>query len=317
MSDKYEADSYGERNITSHKRVNAKRRRKRKRIRQIKRGLLFVGLLLCIVIAWDFAQELFPGNLLASDVGVSRTSENESYHNLTEPKAYSDSEISENLKELAQTSKEYREIYDNIDLYPDDLLAALCSNSEMLEFVSGYLNADSNTNGEFTSEELEESFPLLMQWDDRWGYDYYGDDCIGLVGCAPTCMSMVVLGLTKDKDATPDQVAAYAQKEGYYIQGTGTSWSLMTEGALHFGIEGNELSLNESTVLKELQAGHPIICSMRPGDFTTQGHFIVLIGVQDGKIIVNDPNSKKRSGVLWDYDTLARQIKNLWVFLRK
>ena len=53
---------------------------------------------------------------------------------------------------------------------------------------------------------------------------------------------------------------------------------------------------------------------MRPGDFTTQGHFIVLVGGEDGKIIVNDPNSKERSSLLWEYDTLAGQIKNLWVF---
>jgi predicted double-glycine peptidase len=88
----------------------------------------------------------------------------------------------------------------------------------------------------------------------------------------------------------------------------------MTEGASHFGIKGSELNLSKGTVLSELQAGHPIICSMRPGDFTSQGHFIVLVGVQDGKIIVNDPNSTERSNVLWDFDVLQPQIKNLWAF---
>ena len=53
---------------------------------------------------------------------------------------------------------------------------------------------------------------------------------------------------------------------------------------------------------------------MRPGDFTTTGHFIVLAGVEDGKIRVNDPNSVKRSEELWDYETLEYQINNLWAY---
>ena len=68
--------------------------------------------------------------------------------------------------------------------------------------------------------------------------------------------------------------------------------------------------------MHELENGHPIICAMRPGDFTTAGHFIVLADVQEGKIRVNDPNSRTRSRELWPYETLERQIKNLWTFTR-
>ena len=53
---------------------------------------------------------------------------------------------------------------------------------------------------------------------------------------------------------------------------------------------------------------------MRKGDFTTTGHFIVLVGIEDGKIKVNDPNSKERSNLLWDYERLEYQIKTLWEF---
>ena len=38
-----------------------------------------------------------------------------------------------------------------------------------------------------------------------------------------------------------------------------------------------------------LENGEPVICSMRPGDFTTKGHFIVLVGMEDGKIRVQCP----------------------------
>ena len=88
----------------------------------------------------------------------------------------------------------------------------------------------------------------------------------------------------------------------------------MTEGARQFGVQGQELGLSESSIVSELENGHPIICSMSPGDFTTSGHFIVLTGVENGKIRVNDPNSKVNSEKLWDYDRLESQINNLWAF---
>ena len=65
-----------------------------------------------------------------------------------------------------------------------------------------------------------------------------------------------------------------------------------------------------------LDAGGLIVCSMRPGDFTTVGHFIVIRGYDDGGFYVNDPNRRSNSGRQWDFDTLYPQIRNLWV-LRK
>jgi predicted double-glycine peptidase len=54
---------------------------------------------------------------------------------------------------------------------------------------------------------------------------------------------------------------------------------------------------------------------MGPGDFTTQGHFIVLTGVDgDGKILLHDPNSRKNSEKAWEYERLAGQMKNLWKY---
>lgn len=90
----------------------------------------------------------------------------------------------------------------------------------------------------------------------------------------------------------------------------------MTEGAAEFGVDGREISLDRETVMSNLQEGNPIICSVRPGDFTTEGHFIVLTSVQNNKIKVNDPNSRSRSR-LWDYDKIEGQIKNLWVYSLK
>ena len=137
---------------------------------------------------------------------------------------------------------------------------------------------------------------------------------IAVNGCGPTAIAMVAAGLTGDNTVTPYKVAQFSAGNGYYVGDSGTSWSLMTEGAQQFGIYGEEMGLSDDEVFSALENGHPIICSMRPGDFTTTGHFIVLTGVEDGKIRVNDPNSRVRSGKLWDYSRLEYQINNLWVY---
>ena len=62
----------------------------------------------------------------------------------------------------------------------------------------------------------------------------------------------------------------------------GTSWSLMSEGCSYFGLTADELSLSEASVFNALDSGCPIICSVRPGDFTTTGHFIVIYGKENG-----------------------------------
>ena len=125
---------------------------------------------------------------------------------------------------------------------------------------------------------------------------------------------MLVIGLTGDTSATPDAISKFAQRNGYYADGIGTKWSLMTEGCQEYDITSEELKLSKAGILSSLESGHPIICSMGAGDFTSAGHFIVLAGVKDGKIQVNDPNNRQRSEQLWDYETLAYQIKNMWVF---
>ena len=51
---------------------------------------------------------------------------------------------------------------------------------------------------------------------------------------------------------------------------------------------------------------------MGPGDFTSKGHFILLAGMDDGLIKVNDPNSIKSSEKLWDFEDIQSQIRSAW-----
>ena len=164
----------------------------------------------------------------------------------------------------------------NIDLsdydtsgIPDQLLELMEKHPETKDFVLSYPELKDATfsldvSGDITAGEI----PLFIQWDKRWGYKTYGDDFFALTGCGPTCLSMVVCGLGGDSSYNPYAVGQLMDANGYYEAGSGSLWSMMTDGASLIGLTGEEISLDENVIANHLNNGQPIICSMRPGDFT-------------------------------------------------
>ena len=110
----------------------------------------------------------------------------------------------------------------------------------------------------------------------------------------------------------PLSVAQFAEKNGYYAKGYGSSWTLISEGAEKLGLTATELPLVKKKLTDALDAGMPVILAMGPGDFTSSGHYILLSGTQDGAFRVNDPNSRANSERLWSYEELENQIRNIW-----
>lgn len=319
------------------KKQDAKRKRRKRMMRAIRNWCILV-LLIAVSVIFFLKSVKKPekdrdnttpnngtGSFIPVNMGESKTEEEPTTEPEPEttkyayekPKVREADELREKLSELSGKYPEFQEVYDNMDQYPQMLLVALANNPDMIDFVKGYLTEEPTVKGGITDEEMQKQFPLFLQWDRRWGYVPYGDDDIAQSGCGPTCLSMVVVALTRDILATPDKVAAYAAENGYYQPNVGTAWSLMTEGAGQFGVRGEELILNKGKVFDVLENGNPVICSVRSGNFTAAGHFIVLVGVRNGKLIVNDPNSTIRSSMLWDYEEIERQISNLWVFYKE
>lgn len=216
------------------------------------------------------------------------------------------------LESLADKNYKIKAITENKDSYPEVLLEMLSRNLDMTDYVFHYLDSKGQVFSDNIGKITKNKYPLLLQYDLRWGYGMYGDDVIAINGCGPTSLAMVIAGLTGRNDITPYDIATYSYQNGYYENGT--SWLLFTNGVKHYGIVGKVLPLSKSKMINELEQGHPIICSMGKGDFTTTGHIITIIGVKDGKFIINDPNSKKRSNILWSYEQIEKQIKNLWSF---
>ena len=197
--------------------------------------------------------------------------------------------------------------------YPDSLIDLLDRNPETETFVLEYpLKKDADIQIDLSAYKNSTGVPLFLQWDQQWGYLPYGSGIAAITGCGPMCLSMAGFYLTGDADFAPDKILAFAADNGYYAAGYGSTWTLISEGAGKLGLKATELPLVKNRIFNNLEAGNPVICVMGPGDFTTTGHFIILVGCKDGLIQINDPNSVSNSEKLWRYEDIEGQIRNLW-----
>ena len=145
------------------------------------------------------------------------------------------------------------------------------------------------------------------QLDERWANKPYGTDNIGGYGCGPTSMSIVVSSLTDDI-VDPVEMAEWAYQNGGWCSKSGSYHSLIPSAAKAWGLTVEGCTASEpQRILDALSSGKLVVAIMTKGHFTTGGHFIVLRGVQDGKILVADPASYKRSGKLWDLSIILNE----------
>lgn len=244
---------------------------------------------------------------------------NESGADIMETDAVIKDTVEEDLTDLSQAEREIAEYANKngyyLRDYTEDLIALYEKNEEARQFVLDYpLKKDMDFDIDLSEYSNTDTVPLFMQWDDRWGYSEYAGKVLGISGCGPTCLSMVSVYLTKDTSKNPKWMAEFATEKDYYENGSGSKWTLMSQGAQQLGLNVRELSLDEERMAENLEAGHPIICILGPGDFTDSGHFIVLTGYRDGGFLINDPNSLANSRKIWTFEELRGQIRALWVY---
>ena len=258
---------------------------------------------------------------------------------------YSDGihDISED--EARKIIKEYADEHGlDASIYSDALVKLLSRHLEAKDFVLNYpyemrlvipdesyksISEDA-TAGDSISDDINPKggkfteVPKLYQWDPKWGYKVYGADAMGLTGCGPTSLSMVAMYLLQDKTMTPDWMADFSDKNGYCVDGDGTSWTLMSEGSVKLGLSVKKVTPVEDIMARELLEGRPIICVLGPGKFTDNGHYIVLSGYkgeendygvyEDGEFIMNDSNCIENSQRTWKFDEFAEEIEGMWSY---
>lgn len=157
----------------------------------------------------------------------------------------------------------------------------------------------------FTDGSTEVAY--FNQLDERYAGKPYGTDHIGSSGCGPTSMAMVVSSLAGET-VDPERMAQWAYENGYWCKGSGSYHALIPGAAENWGLAVSGCSPSEpQRILDALADGKLVVAIMSKGHFTNGGHFIVLRGVKDGKILVADPASYRRSGQLWDLSIILNE----------
>lgn len=166
------------------------------------------------------------------------------------------------------------------------------------------------------------SIPLFIQWDSRWGNQPYAGETIGVAGCAPTSMAMVITGLegkmngidlNNDNIVDPSEAAKWSTKNGYaaYMQGTydGFINAISREAGLSV-----EQTYSGDKAYNALKEGKVVVANVVSGTIINGYHFLVLTGVNhDGSIRMNDPYSKSNSEKSWALNTIKIESRNYWI----
>ena len=138
------------------------------------------------------------------------------------------------------------------------------------------------------------------QLDERYATKPYGTDTVGKAGCGPSAMAIVVSSLSGET-IDPAAMAAWAYEKGYWCSGSGSYHSLIPGAATAWGLPVSGCTAAEpQRITDALAQGKLVVAIMSKGHFTNGGHFIVLRGVQDSKILVADPASRSNSSRAWD-----------------
>lgn len=177
-----------------------------------------------------------------------------------------------------------------------------------------------NANAYLQDEGIQ--IPLLLQTDERWATETYGVDngkTIAENGCAPTSLAMI-LAYYENREVSPTEITNWA-KDQYYQADAGTDWSIFPAFAKEYNLTLHDLSADFSKSQTYLEQDIPVVVSALPGEFTDNGHIMVLARYQadTDNLTILDPsdNPEKNHTYSWftasDYTT---QFRHYWAFTK-
>lgn len=143
---------------------------------------------------------LFRGTLFQNDSGASSSGTNQSRHDACGTadsrqkstdvtQAPMDHEVCQKLQDLVSQDQRVQQVIDNCEIYPEDILKMLSRNLDMLNFVLEYPEKVGQVFAETVGEVEGGEVPLLLQYDQRWGYGDYGNSSVAVSGCGPACLA--------------------------------------------------------------------------------------------------------------------------------
>lgn len=103
------------------------------------------------------------------------------------------------------------------------------------------------------------------------------------------------------------ELANWSAAHGHRCEGNGSYHSLIPAAAEVYGLTVKK-NLDAQGIVDALSSGKLVVVIMSKGHFKKGGHFIVLRGVtEEGKILVADPASYRRSEQEWDLSIIMNE----------
>ena len=172
-----------------------------------------------------------------------------------------------------------------------------------------YIEGSGQEYGDIAFIDSEISVVYFNQLDEKYKNQLYGTDKVGTHGCVPTSMAIVVSSLT-GQIYDSIYMCNCSVENGYYAKGSGSYHSLIPNCAKAFGLNAEGVGNDKAKVGDALNNGKLAVALMSKEIFTNSGHFIVLRGItSDGKILVADPASYKRSKQQFDIDLIMNEAR--------
>ena len=232
-------------------------------------------------------------------------------------------QVTETEREVSEVWKIYTIIYNGEAYFEDKIFALSDEQKELAEnyaqnlsvflgdgMMQGLLpveSADLVSLGDIRFSDGATQVVYYNQLDERYASKPYGTDDIGTYGCGPTCMAMVVSSLANET-VDPVEMAHWVYENGYWCSKSGSYHSLIPSAAKAWGLPVQGCGKTEGQrIVDALSQGKLVVAIMLKGHFTSSGHFIVLRGVENGKILVADPASYTRSQQTWDLSIILNE----------
>lgn len=177
--------------------------------------------------------------------------------------------------------------------------------------AAGGSSGSCQSTGAGEDSKYTDGFLVYSQYDSRWANAPYASSTIGVSGCGPSAMAMIITALN-NTPVTPLETSKYAASRGLYVPGSGSSWNLGPVLAQKWGLKAASIGADKAKITAALQSGGLVLAVGKgPVPFTSGGHFIVIRAVtSDGKWKVGDSGHNDTSDKEWDPQQIIDSIVN-------
>lgn len=160
------------------------------------------------------------------------------------------------------------------------------------------------------------------QYDSKWkkviftkNNNYNKTQNIGNSGCGPTAMADIV-ATWWDKRITPVEMCALAVSAGFRTENSGTAWGFFKYVAKKYSASNFIQTSSYTTAEKAVKNGAYVVCSVGPGVWTKNGHYICWWKVDDTYVYICDPGGSSSARAKSNKSNLKSQAKQYFIFYK-